>query len=113
MNTTAEKLYFVFGVLCVAGILRPARGLLPEANPQFWSSRVVGIAKVRLSHLSLLSILCIYAGFAIVFAGAAFERNTCSFVGFGILTVSFACMAVSRERDIRRARRQQLPGWVS
>src|SRR5690348_8742896 len=113
MNTPTEKLYFAFAVLCAAGILWPGRGLLPEANPQFWSSRVVGIANVQLSHLSLLSLICIYAGFATVFAGAAFGRNTCSFIGFGVLTVSFACMAVSRARDIRRARRQQSPSWIS
>ena len=113
MNTAAEKFYFVLALICAAGIIRPARGLMPDGKPQFWSSRSAGLDKVQLSQFSLLSLVCIYAGFAVIFAGAAFERSLYAFFGFGLLAVAFAFVAISRSRDVRRARQQRLPSWIS
>jgi hypothetical protein len=108
LNTTGKvHLFFaIFFVLCAFWI---ARGLLPNAKPQFWSKRSTGLANVRLSRFSVISMLCAYLGFAIVFAGSAFERNGCISVGFGVVIIAFIMSAVSQSRDVRRARSQRLP----
>jgi hypothetical protein len=49
----------------------------------------------------------------VAFTGAAFFTDAFAFTGFCIAAVGFILVFISRSRDVRHARRERLPGWIS
>jgi hypothetical protein len=112
VHNAAEIMYLVLAVLFAFLLFQSSRGLLPHARPRYWPSRITGLKSVRLSKLSLVSVVCLYLGTTAAFLAAAFEAETFGLLGLFILVVGFISAAVSRSKDVRSARHHRMGALI-
>lgn len=113
MHTAAQIIYLALAILFAFIMVQSALGLLPNARPRFWSSRVTGYKNVKLSKFSLISLICLCFGSTTCFAGAAFAANAIGFIGLVILMAGLISVSISRFKDVQLVRRQRLANLMT